>query len=41
MKKIETKLPGVYIIEPQVFGDQRGYFMETWSTRNFEEMGLH
>ena len=41
MKKIETGLPGVYIIEPQVFGDPRGYFMETWSTRNFEEMGLH
>ena len=41
MKKIETGLPGVLIIEPQVFGDQRGYFMETWSTRNFEEMGLH
>ena len=36
MKKIETSLEGVYIIEPQVFGDQRGYFMETWSTRNFE-----
>ena len=40
MKKIETKLEGVYIIEPQVFGDQRGWFMETWSTRNFEELGL-
>ena len=40
MKKIETKLPGVYIIEPAVFGDQRGYFMETWSTRNFGELGL-
>ena len=40
MKKIETCLPGVYIIEPQVFGDARGYFMETWSTRNFEELGL-
>lgn len=40
MKKIETSLPGVYIIEPQVFGDQRGYFMETWSTRNFKELGL-
>ena len=40
MKKIETKLPGVYIIEPQVIGDQRGYFMETWSTRNFEQLGL-
>ena len=41
MKRIDTELPGVVIIEPQVFGDQRGYFMETWSTRNFEEMGLH
>ena len=40
MKKIETGLPGVWIIEPQVLGDQRGYFMETWSTRNFEELGL-
>ena len=41
MKKIETKLPGVYIIEPDVHGDARGYFMETWSTRNFEELDLH
>lgn len=40
MKKIGTKLSGVYIIEPQVFGDHRGYFMETWSTKNFEEIGL-
>ena len=41
MNKIATKLEGVYIIEPQVFGDQRGYFMEVWSTRNFAELGLH
>ena len=41
MRKIETKLPGVYIIEPEVRGDARGYFMEVWSTRNFEELGLH
>ena len=40
MKKIETALPGVYIIEPDVHGDYRGYFMETWSTRNFRELGL-
>ena len=40
MNKIATKLEGVWIIEPQVFGDARGYFMETWSTRNFAEMGL-
>ena len=41
MKKIDTKLDGVYIIEPDVHGDARGYFMEVWSTRNFEELGLH
>ena len=41
MKKIETELPGVYIIEPDIHGDARGYFMEVWSTRNFEELGLH
>ncbi len=41
MNKVETKLEGVYIIEPKVFGDKRGYFMETWSTRNFEELELH
>ena len=40
MKKIETNIPGVWIIEPQVFGDHRGYFMETYSTRAFHEMGL-
>ena len=31
MKLIKTKLDGVYIIEPQVFGDERGWFMETYS----------
>ena len=40
MNRIDTKLEGVCIIEPRVIGDQRGYFMETWSTRDFEELGL-
>ena len=40
MKKLETRLPGVYLIEPQVFGDRRGYFMETYSTAAFAEMGI-
>ena len=31
MKLIKTKLNGVYILEPQVFGDERGWFMETYS----------
>ena len=41
MNKIETSLPGVYIIEPQVFGDQRGYFMETYSVQKFADLGIH
>ena len=40
MNRIETKIPGVYIIEPKVFGDHRGYFMETYSTRAFAEIGI-
>lgn len=40
MKKIETEIPGVYIIEPDVHGDHRGYFMETYSARAFADMGL-
>lgn len=40
-KKIETSIDGVCIIEPSVFGDNRGYFMETYSKAEFEEIGLH
>lgn len=40
MKRIETELPGVYIIQPQVFGDHRGYFMETYNIQSFHEMGI-
>lgn len=40
-KKIETSIEGVYVIEPTVFGDNRGYFMETYSTTEFEEIGLN
>lgn len=40
MNRIDTKIPGVYIIEPKVFKDHRGYFMETYSTRTFAEMGI-
>ena len=43
MGKIKvTKCPieGLYIIEPQVFGDARGYFMETYSQRDMAEAGL-
>ena len=40
-KKTETTIDGVYIIEPTVFGDNRGYFMETYSKKDFEEIGLN
>lgn len=41
MNFIKTELEGVYIIEPRVFGDHRGFFMESYSKRAFEEAGLH
>ena len=37
---IKTKIEGVYIIEPKVFGDNRGYFMETYNREQFVEAGL-
>lgn len=36
----ETELDGVLIIEPKVFGDNRGWFMETYSRRDFEDAGI-
>lgn len=41
MNIIKTSVLDVYIIEPQVFGDRRGWFMETWSQRKMEDAGLH
>lgn len=40
MNFIKTKLDGVVIVEPRVFGDSRGFFMESWSRRDFEAAGL-
>lgn len=40
MEFIKTKIDGVIILEPKVFGDNRGFFMESWSKREFEKMGL-
>ena len=37
MEYIETKIKGVYIIEPKVFQDARGYFMEAWKQAEFDE----
>ncbi|MFT6918569.1 MAG: dTDP-4-dehydrorhamnose 3,5-epimerase [Cognaticolwellia sp.] len=38
MKVINTKIPDVKIIESTVFGDERGFFMETWNQQKFEEL---
>jgi dTDP-4-dehydrorhamnose 3,5-epimerase len=40
MKVTETTLPGVLIIEPRVFGDARGFFLETWHQARYREFGL-
>ena len=39
-KFIETEIEDLYIIEPTVFGDDRGYFMETYNYDEFKEAGL-
>ena len=38
MKIRETHIPGLLVIEPDVYGDSRGYFFESFSARKFEEM---
>ena len=40
MKVIQTSLPGCVVLEPAVFGDARGFFMETWNAQRFGELGL-
>lgn len=40
MKVTPTGLPDVLIIEPKVFGDERGFFQESWNRRAFAEAGL-
>lgn len=40
MKVTETSLPGVFVIEPDVFGDSRGWFMESWSAKKLAAFGI-
>lgn len=40
MKVIETSLPGCVVIEPAVYGDDRGFFFETWNADRYGEHGL-
>lgn len=40
MKIIKTPIPGLLIIEPRVFADERGYFLESYSQQKFEKAGI-
>jgi dTDP-4-dehydrorhamnose 3,5-epimerase len=40
MKFLETPIAGTVLIEPRVFGDERGFFMETWQSNKFKDAGI-
>lgn len=40
MQKIETPLPGCFLLEPLVHGDDRGFFIESWNRRTYRELGI-
>jgi dTDP-4-dehydrorhamnose 3,5-epimerase len=40
MKKIETEFPGLVIIEPEVYGDDRGFFYETFNAKKMAALGI-
>jgi len=41
MNVVEAAIPGPLIIEPAVFGDDRGFFMESWNAQRFRDAGLN
>ena len=41
MEIVETELPGVLVIEPDVFGDSRGFFLETWNKKGYAACGVN
>ncbi len=41
MKKIKTAIPDVFLLEPRVFGDDRGFFYESWNKKTLETVGLN
>ena len=41
MKVLDTKLPGVKLLEPQIFGDARGFFLETYNKRRYQDIGIN
>ncbi|MGI4853293.1 MAG: dTDP-4-dehydrorhamnose 3,5-epimerase [Janthinobacterium lividum] len=40
MKATRTALPDVFLLEPKIFGDERGFFLESYSERVFQDLGL-
>ncbi len=40
MNAKETKLPGVLVLEPDVFSDERGFFLETWNSMRYKNAGI-
>ncbi len=40
MNVIPTEIPGVLLLEPKVFGDERGYFFESWNQDVYKEIGI-
>ena len=40
MKALRTSLEGIRLLEPQVFGDERGFFLESYNRRKFAELGI-
>ena len=40
MKAIPTAIPDVLLLEPKVFGDDRGFFFESWNKRTFADLGI-
>lgn len=40
MKRLETALPGVCLIQPKVFLDARGFFLESYHQANFSDLGI-
>lgn len=40
MRRIATAIPDVVLVEPKVFGDDRGWFYESWNRRSFQALGI-
>jgi dTDP-4-dehydrorhamnose 3,5-epimerase len=40
MEVDETEIPGVLLLKPNVFGDQRGWFMESWQSERYASLGI-